>query len=64
MQALRGRTTVEFVRQMMDVGPALSYVAPPICGHALVAEFKRLPEMNTLNTLNGNYLWVKLSSSF
>ena len=53
-----------FETQMIGIGPVLSYVSPPICGHTLVAELKWLPQLDTLYTLSGNYLWFKASLSF
>ncbi|MGO9022512.1 MAG: hypothetical protein ACLQVJ_29600 [Syntrophobacteraceae bacterium] len=49
---------------MMGVGPVLSYISPPICGHTLVAEVKWLPQLDTLKTLNGDYVWFKVALSF
>jgi hypothetical protein len=49
---------------MADVGPVLSYISPPICGHTLVAEVKWLPQMDTAKTLKGDYVWFKLALAF
>ena len=32
-----------FETEMIGVGPVLSCISPPICGHIIVAEAKRLP---------------------
>ncbi len=53
-----------FETQMAGIGPVLSYISPPICGHTLVAELKWLPQMNTLYTLSGSYLWFKVGLAF
>jgi hypothetical protein len=53
-----------FETQMMGVGPVLSYISPPICGHTLVAEVKWLPQIDTLKTLKGDYMWFKVGFAF
>jgi len=53
-----------FESQMSGIGPVLSYISPPICGHTLVAEVKWLPQMDTHYTLSGNYVWVKVGLAF
>jgi hypothetical protein len=53
-----------FETQMAGVGPVLSYISPPICGHTLVAEVKWLPQMDTAKTLRGDYVWFKLALAF
>jgi hypothetical protein len=53
-----------FETQMMGIGPVPSYILPPICGHTLVAEVKWLPQTDTLKTLKGDYVWVKLGLAF
>jgi len=53
-----------FETEMADVGPVLSYISPPICGHTLVAEVKWLPQMDTAKTLRGDYVWFKLALAF
>ncbi len=49
---------------MAGVGPVLSYISPPICGHTLVAEVKWLPQIDTEKTLSGNYVWAKVGLAF
>jgi hypothetical protein len=53
-----------FETQMMGIGPVLSYISPPICGHTLVAEVKWLPQIDTLKTLKGDYVWAKVGLAF
>ena len=53
-----------FETQMIGIGPVLSYVSPPICGHTLVAEVKWLPQLDTLKTLQGDYIWFKVGFAF
>jgi hypothetical protein len=53
-----------FETEMSGIGPVLSYISPPICGHTLVAEVKWLPEISTQKTLNGDYIWFKVAFSF
>jgi hypothetical protein len=53
-----------FETQMMGIGPVPSYILPPICGHTLVAEVKWLPQIDTLYTLSGNYVWFKVGLAF
>ncbi len=53
-----------FETQMIGIGPVLSYISPPICGHTLVAEVKWLPQTDTHYTLSGNYVWFKVGLAF
>jgi hypothetical protein len=53
-----------FETQMTGVGPVLSYISPPICGHTIVAEVKWLPQIDTLKTLKGDYVWFKVGFAF
>jgi hypothetical protein len=53
-----------FETLMTGVGPVLSYISPPICGHTLVAEVKWLPQTDTHYTLSGNYVWFKVGLAF
>ena len=53
-----------FETNMTGIGPVLSYISPPICGHTLVAEVKWLPEIDTFRTLKGDYVWFKLALAF
>lgn len=46
------------------VGPVVSYISPPISGHIIVAEVKWLPQIHTLDTLNGDYIWFKAAVTF
>ncbi|MGC9964442.1 MAG: transporter [Syntrophobacteraceae bacterium] len=53
-----------FETQMIGIGPVVSYISPPICGHTIVAEVKWLPQMDTLYTLKGDYVWFKVGLTF
>lgn len=53
-----------FETDMTGIGPVLSYISPPICGHTLVAEVKWLPEIDTFRTLKGDYVWAKVGLAF
>jgi hypothetical protein len=53
-----------FETQMTGIGPVLSYISPPICGHTLVAEVKWLPQTDTHYTLKGDYVWFKVGLAF
>ena len=53
-----------FETEMSGIGPVLSYISPPICGHTLVAEVKWLPQIDTSKTLNGEYIWFKVGFAF
>jgi hypothetical protein len=53
-----------FETEMSGIGPVLSYISPPICGHTLVAEVKWLPQIDTQKTLNGDYIWFKVGFVF
>jgi hypothetical protein len=53
-----------FETEMSGIGPVLSYISPPICGHTLVAEVKWLPQLDTQKTLNGDYIWFKVGLVF
>jgi hypothetical protein len=47
-----------------EVGPVLSHILPPICGQTILAEVKRLPELDVKNRLSGDYVWFKLAWAF
>jgi hypothetical protein len=53
-----------FETEMSGIGPVLSYISPQFCGHTLVAEVKWLPQIDTLKTLSGDYIWFKVSLAF
>ena len=53
-----------FETKMIGIGPVLSYISPPIGGHTLVAEVKWLPQIETSNTLKGDYVWFKVGFAF
>ena len=53
-----------FETEMTGVGPVLSCISPPICGRTIVAGVKRPPQMDTLYTLKGYYLWFKVGLAF
>jgi hypothetical protein len=46
------------------IGPVVSYVSPPICGHTILAEVKWLPELDVKNRLSGDYIWFKVALAF
>lgn len=53
-----------FKTEMAGVGPVLSHISPPICGHTLVAEVKWLPQIDIAKTLKGDNVWFKLALAF
>ena len=53
-----------FETKMIGIGPVLSYISPPIGGHILVAEVKWLPQIETSNTMKGDYVWFKVGFAF
>ena len=53
-----------FETQMSGIGPVVSYISPPICGHTLAAEVKWVPQINTRYTLAGDYVWFKVGLVF
>jgi len=59
-----GATLGSFETKMIGIGPVLSYISPPICGHTLVAEVKWLPQIDTSYTLKGDYVWFKVGFAF
>ncbi len=48
----------DFKGRSLGIGPVLDYIIPTESG-ALVFEVKWLPELNTKNRLEGDYLWFK-----
>jgi len=53
-----------FETEMSGIGPVLSYISPTFCGHTIVAEVKWLPQIDSSKTLNGDYIWFKVSLAF
>ena len=53
-----------FETEMSGIGPVLSYISPTFCGHTIVAEVKWLPQIDSSRTLNGDYIWAKVSLAF
>ena len=53
-----------FETEMSGIGPVLSYISPPFCGHTIVAEVKWLPQIDTSKTLKGDYIWFKVGFAF
>lgn len=46
------------------IGPVVSYVSKPICGHTILAEVKWLPEIDVNRRLSGDYVWFKAVLAF
>jgi hypothetical protein len=59
-----GAVLGSFEGRTQGIGPVVSYVSPPICGHTLLAEVKWLPEIDVNNRLNGDYVWFKVVLAF
>lgn len=58
-----GATLGDFKGRTLGVGPVLSYVLP-MKDNTLVFEARWLPELETKNRLEGDYIWVKLVYQF
>ncbi len=58
-----GATLGCFKGRTSGVGPVLGYIHP-IGKEKLLFEFKWLPELDTRNRLNGDYLWFKMVYTF
>lgn len=59
-----GAVLGSFEGSTLGIGPVVSYISPPICGHMLSAEVKWLPEIEVKNRLKGDYVWFKLALAF
>ena len=58
-----GATLGCFKGRTAGIGPALGYIQP--IGHQkLILELKWLPELDTKNRLNGDYIWLKMVYKF
>ncbi len=53
-----GATLGDFKGHSLGIGPALSYVLPSEFGMGMI-EVRWLPELDTDNRLEGDYLWIK-----
>jgi len=53
-----------FEGRAQGIGPVISYVSPPICGHTILAEVKWLPELDVDNRLSGDHVWFKMVVAF
>jgi hypothetical protein len=53
----------DFKGMTMGIGPAISYVIK-VGGTDIAAELKWLPELDTENRLEGDYIWLKLAVAF
>jgi hypothetical protein len=58
-----GATLGCFKGRTAGIGPVLGYIHP-IGKEKLLFEFKWLPELETKNRLNGDYLWLKMVVTF
>jgi hypothetical protein len=58
-----GATLGCFKGRTAGIGPVLGYIQP-LGEQKLIFEFKWLPELDTKNRLNGDYLWLKLVYKF
>lgn len=58
-----GASNGDFKGRTMGIGPVLDYILPTNSG-ILVFELKWLPEMNTKNRVEGDYVWFKAAWQF
>jgi hypothetical protein len=58
-----GATLGCFKGRTADIGPVLGYIQP-VGKEKLLFEFKWLPELETKNRLQGDYLWLKMVYTF
>ena len=58
-----GATLGCFKGRTSGIGPVLGYIQP-IGESKLLVELKWLPELETKNRLNGDYLWLKMVYKF
>ncbi|CAN5798177.1 transporter [soil metagenome] len=58
-----GATLGDFEGRTAGVGPVLSYILP-MGKRSLAAELKWLPELDTKNRLEGDYIWFKFGMTF
>jgi len=54
----------DFKGRSIGIGPVIDYVLPFKGGSTLVAEFRWLPELDTENRVEGDYLWLKIAYKF
>ena len=58
-----GATLGCFKGRTAGIGPVLGYIQP-LGAQKLILEFKWLPELDTKNRFNGDYLWLKMVFKF
>ena len=56
-----GAVLGDFKGRSMGIGPVIDYILPFKSGSSLVVEFRWLPELDTKNRLEGDYLWLKIA---
>ena len=59
-----GATLGCFKGRTAGIGPVLGYILPFSKTEQLVVELKWLPEIDTKNRLNGDYIWLKMVYKF
>lgn len=59
-----GAVLGDFKGRKMGIGPVISYILPFNNESLLAAEFRWLPELDTKNTLEGDYFWLKIAYKF
>lgn len=59
-----GAVLGDFKGHSRGIGPVLNYILPLKNGSLLAVEFKWLPELDTKNTLEGDYFWLKFAYKF
>ncbi len=59
-----GAVLGSFEGRTQGIGPVVSYISPPICGHTFSAEVKWLPELDVNKRLEGDYVWFKAAMAF
>jgi hypothetical protein len=48
----------------VGIGPVIDYLLPFQSGETLAMELRWLPELDTKNAVEGDYLWLKLAYIF
>lgn len=59
-----GAVLGDFEGRTQGIGPVISYISPPICGHTVLAEVKWLPEIDVNNRVKGDSVWFKVAFAF
>lgn len=59
-----GATLGDFKRRSVGIGPVIDYLLPFQSGETLAMELRWLPELDTKNAVEGDYLWLKLAYIF